>query len=136
MSSTAIMRALLVNHSPLTTLVPGSKVFVGAIPQGTVLPAVLITEVDGYPRAVSTTRNQSHDMIEARVQVTVQAKSYADMKRILLAAKLGKGVHSGRFGNYRVKSVLPAGVNPELPPADDGIFEQSRDFMVTFMEAN
>ncbi len=136
MSSTAIMRALLQSHAPLTALVPASKIFTGVIKQGTILPAILITEVDGYPRAVSTTRDQSHDMIEARVQVTVQAKAEGDMKRILLAAKLGKGMHSGRVGAYRVKSVIPAGVNPELVPDDNGIYEQSRDFMVTFMEAN
>lgn len=136
MSSTAIVRALLAAHAPLTALVPAVKIFTGVIPQGTVLPAVLVTEVDANPKVVSTTRGESHDMIEARVQVTVNAKSYPAMKQILLAAKLGRGMHSGQVGNYRVKSVIPAGTNPELVPGDDLIYEQSRDFMVTFMEAN
>lgn len=136
MSSTSIMRALLKAHAPLTALVPEEKIFTGVIPQGTVLPAILITEVDGTPKQTSTTREHSHDMIDSRVQVTVNATSYPAMKKILLAAKLGKGMHSGRFGNYRVKSVVPLGTNPELVPGDDEIYEQSRDFMVTFMEAN
>jgi hypothetical protein len=35
-----------------------------------------------------------------------------------------------------VRSVLPAGGGPEIPPGDDKIYEQSRDFVVTFTEAN
>jgi hypothetical protein len=75
-------------------------------------------------------------LIRERVQVTALARDYPTMKRLLHAAGLGRGVHTGLIAGFQVHSVIPLGTNPEIPPGDDKIFEQSRDFMVTFTEAN
>lgn len=132
----AIMRALLVAHAPLTALVPAPRVFAGIIPQGALLPAISIQEISGaenstLARLQATTQNRS------RVQVTVVTKSLADQKRIISAAKLGPGIHRGTFASYKTLSVMPESVGPDMNNLDDdGIYEQSRDFMVTFVEAN
>lgn len=132
----AIMRALLVAHAPLTALVPAPRVFAGIIPQGALLPAISIQEISGtenstVARLQATTQNRS------RVQVTVVTKSLADQKRIISAAKLGPGTHRGTFASYKTLSVMPESVGPDMNNLDDdGIYEQSRDFMVTFVEAN
>lgn len=141
MSGTAIVRALLANYEPLTALVPAARIRAGILPENTVLPAVSVTSISENEQE-TTARNLTGKMIRERVQVTVLAKEngdgsgYAAMKRALRAAALGPGVHTGVVAGYHVRSVLPWGVGPEIPPGDDKIFEQSRDFMVTFIEAN
>lgn len=138
MSGVAILRALLLANTNVTAVTP--RVVAGILPQGTVLPAIGVSEVSSNEER-TVARNLPVKMIRERVQVTVltqglPAVAYFQMKKLLKAAALGPGVHTGVVLGFRVCSILPEGVGPEIPPADDGIYEQSRDFMVTFLEAN
>lgn len=136
MSGVAIVRALLAAHAPVLAMVPAARVFAGTIPQGSVLPAVGVTMV-GDSEQGTTARNLRTKMIRERIQVTVLVKEdYAKFKNLLKATSLGAGIHNGVVVGFVVRSVLPWGTGPEIPPDDDRILEQSRDFMVTFMEAN
>lgn len=136
MSAVAIMRALLTTHVPLLALVPATRIFAGKIPQGTTLPAVSITEISGYEQS-TIARLQATSMQRRRVQVTVCASSYPTQKAVHAACALGPGAHRGTHAGFKTLSVLPAGVGPDLNQLDDdNIYEQSRDFMVTFAEAN
>lgn len=135
MSGTAIIRALLAAHSPLTALVPTANIRAGILPQNTVLPAVGASTVSENEQETMA-RNLPGKMIRERVQVTVLAKDYETMKRVMKATALGPGTFAGQINGYYVRSILPWGVGPEIPPGDDKIYEQSRDFMVTFIEAN
>ena len=136
MSAVAIMRALLIAHAPVAALVPAERVIAGTIPEGTQLPAISVMEVGGdelptIARAGATTTNVM------RVQVTTVALSYAMQKSLMAATKLGPGVHTGTVVGFDLKAVQPAGIGPDLNNLDDdGIYEQSRDFMVTFSEPN
>lgn len=135
MSGTSIMRALLAAHAPLTALVPTNNIRAGVLPQNTTLPGVVATTVSDNEQE-TTARNLPGRLVKERVQVTVLAKDYDSMKLVLKATRLGAGVHTGIIAGYHVRSVVPWGVGPEIPPGDDKIYEQSRDFMVTFIEAN
>lgn len=141
MSAVAIVCKLLKSVPALTALVPATKIYAGYVPQGTVLPAIGVAEISANEEW-TTRRRTATTMVRARVQVTVYTKeNYALMKDLLLLCKLGGSVHTGEITTapgktYAVNSVLPWGVGPEIPPADDKIYEQSRDFMVTFAEAN
>lgn len=135
MSAVVIIRELLLAHAPLYALVPPARVHVGSLPQNWAPPAVLVSSLGGNP-IQTTARNLSIETIRERVQVTVYAKTYPEQEALLLAAKLGKGVHSGIVRGYHCNAVVPLGTNPAIPQGDDGIFERSRDFMVTFSEAN
>lgn len=135
MSSVTIIRAILAASTTVTNIVPPARVYAGRAPQGFALPAVSITEVSGNEQP-TVARDRPKTLIRSRVQVTVLAANYAQMKQLLLACKLGAGTHTGIVGAYEVNSVLPAGVNPEMPVDDANIYEQSRDFMVTFLETN
>lgn len=146
MSGVAIVRNLLANYAPLLALLPKEKIFAGHIPQGTALPAIGVSEV--YTREIrATTRNATTKTSRARIQVTVLTSGstntvagYAQLKNIIKAAGLGPGVHTHLYQGagfaYNVKAVEPDGIGPEIPPADDKIYEQSRDFIVTFAEPN
>ena len=137
MSASAIIRELLANHAPLTAIVAPAKIRVGNIPQDLTkqLPAIGVRPVSSNENW-TTARNLKNKMIRERVQVTVFANDFITMERALKAASLGRGVHTGVVKGFRVCSILPESTNPYFGPADDNIHEQSRDFMVTFIEAN
>lgn len=133
MSGVAIVRALLAADATVMAITP--RVVAGVLPQGVALPALSVSEISSN-EFTTTARNLPTKLIRERVQVTALAKDYAAMKNLLKAAALGRGTHTGTVLGFLVRSILPEGVGPEIPPADDGIYEQSRDFMVTFIEAN
>lgn len=137
MSGAAIVRALLAQHQPLLDLMPANRVFAGFAKQGTVPPMVICTTVSENEQGTSA-RNLSRKMIRERVQVTVLVgdDNQVLLKKLMKATALGAGVYTGTVASFRVNSVMPWGVGPEIPPASDRILEQSRDFMVTFTEAN
>lgn len=133
MSGVAIARALLAAWTPLTALVPTSRIIAGQIPEGTPRPAIGVRTIDDFElRTVA--RRLANRTVRERVQVTVLADSYADQKKILKACGMGPGMKTGTVLGYKVRSVEPAGAGPDIPPGNDGIYEQSRDFMVTFIE--
>lgn len=135
MSGVAILRALLAAHAPVLAMVPAARVAAGLLPQGATLPALSVHEV-GNNEERTVSRNMPNKMVRERVQVTALTKDWALMKRLLKAADLGPGVKTGFVLGFKVCSILPEGTGPEIPPADDGIYEQSRDFVVTFLEPN
>jgi len=138
MSAVAIVRALLASNPVVTALVPAERIYVGPATQFTVLPVISVTRI--YGDEISTiARRQPGKTMRTRVQVTVLAKDpggYAASEKILKAAALGAGVHTGQVLSYHVKSILQQGEGPDLPVGDDKIHEKSRDFMVTFSEPN
>lgn len=136
MSGAAIVRELLATDPTVLSLVSATSVRAGILPQGSPLPAIGVHTISESEEGTMA-RNMPVKMIRERVQVTVYAKdNYALMKRLMKAAALGGGVHTGQYVGFKCLSVMPWGVGPEIPPTDDKIYEQSRDFMVTFIEAN
>lgn len=135
MSSTAIIHALLASTPAVTAIVPVARIITGVVPQATPLPAISVSEVSSTAE-MTVSRRTDTELVRSRVQVTVYGKNYPQMKQLLLACKMGKGVKNGTVAGFYVNSVMPAGTGPEIPPGDDKIYEQSRDFMVTFAEAN
>lgn len=131
MSAVAIIRALLVNHAPLVALVPPERIEAGDVSLD-VLPAIGIREVGAVEQ--DTVARAGNSLVKARVQVTVFAESYPQQKAILRAAKLGAGVFTGQVAGFAVRSVLRAGVGPDMGSPAIPTFEQSRDFMVAYIE--
>ncbi len=135
MSGAAIIRELLTKNAAITAVVPATRIRAGFIPQATTLPAISVTTISESEEGTMA-RLLPIKMIRERVQVTVLAKDYVTMKKLMKATALGSGVHTGVVLGFNVNSVMPWGVNPEIPISGDEIYEQSRDFMVTFREAN
>jgi hypothetical protein len=135
MSGVAITRTLLANHAPLLALIPANRIFSGQIPQGSVLPAVGVRSISGREHQ-TTAMNLPTKLVMERIQVTVYGKNFVEMERAFKACSLGRGVYTGTVANFQVRSVLPDYTSPYIGPDGDEIHEQSRDFMVTFIEAN
>jgi len=136
MSGVAIIRALLIADTEVTDLVPATRIIAGVVPQGTPLPNISVSSVSG--RELDTVARLSPRVtVRERVQVTVHAASYVQQKAIIRAGRLGPGTHRGVATGFDVKAIQPDVVGPDLNGGeDDGIYEQSRDFMVTFAEAS
>jgi len=138
MSAVAIVRALLIADPAVTLLVPADRIYVGPATQFTVLPVISVTRI--YGDEISTiARRQAGKTMRVRVQVTVLTKDpggFAAGEKILKAADLGRGIHTGTVLSYHVKSIQQQGEGPDLPVGDDKIHEKSRDFVVTFSEPN
>lgn len=133
MNGVLIMIKLLQNHQPLLALLPATNVAAGTVPQGAPIPAIGVTEVSRNEfRTVS--KEEVSTLVRARIQITVHAKSYPEQKAILLAAKLGPGVHSGMTAGVKVRSVVRGDVGPDFSDDAAAIYQQSRDFMVTYIE--
>lgn len=135
MSGVAIIRELLANNAAVTSITTPARVVAGMLAQNAVLPALSVHSVsDNEERTVA--RNMPNRMVRERVQVTALAHDYGVMARLIKAAHLGPGVKTGFILGFKVCSIIPEGTGPEIPPGDSNIYEQSRDFMVTFLESN
>lgn len=136
MSGVAIIRALLAAAPEVTALVPAARIIAGVAPQGTPLPNISVSSVS-HRELDTIARDGPRVTLRERVQVTVHAATYPTQKAIIRAARLGPGTHRGTVAGFDVKAVQPDVVGPDLNGGeDDGIYEQSRDFIVTFAEAS
>lgn len=131
MSAVMIMRALLVSHAPLMALVPPTSIVAGDVDLES-LPAIGIREISAVEQ--DTVARAGNSLVKARVQVTVYAESYPQQKTILRAAKLGAGVFTGQIAGFAVRSVLREAVGPDMGDPAIPTFEQSRDFIVAYIE--
>lgn len=135
MSAVKVIRALLIAHAPVLALVPAARIVAGTVPQGMQLPAIGLTEI-GRGELPTVSLAQRAVLVTARIQVTVHAASYPEQKAVLQAAKLGPGAHTGTVAGVTVRSVMRDMVGPDMSDDDAGVYQQSRDFKVVFVEAN
>lgn len=131
MSGVAIVRYLLASNANLIAQVPAAKILGGAIPLGTALPAIAVTEVSGVPR-LTVAMNETKRLITERVQVTVETKTYAAQKSILLLVLAALPLSRGTVNGFDCDSVLPDIESPDFFDADAVIYAQTVDFIVRF----
>jgi len=135
MSAVKVIRALLLADAALLALLPAARVVAGVLPQGTLLPAVAITEV-------STTETGRIDaqasttLAEGLVQVTVVAASYPAQKQLLDAVRRACNYERGSIAGIPVVSVRRSANGPDFNDPESGFYMQSVDFRVTYHEAN
>ncbi|WP_409266812.1 hypothetical protein [Massilia sp. BHUDP2] len=129
MNAVLVMRELLLGHPPVVALV-GENVTAGDIDYNQV-PAIGLSEIS---RREQDTVGRTSRMVIARVQVTVHAKDYAAQKELLHATRLGDGVFTGTVAGVEVRSVLRDTVGPDLGDPAADLYQQSRDFIVTYLE--
>jgi hypothetical protein len=132
MSDVKVVRYLLANSAPLTAVVPAAKILAGVIPQGTVLPAIAISHVSTVRR--KTVERSATEHCTARVQVTVQAKSYPQQKAILALVRAALPRTRGMINGVDVDNILCDIDGPDFIDTEADIYMGSSDFIVTFNE--
>ena len=133
MSGVAIVRYLLANNTTLTAAVPSARIMAGVLPLNTLLPAISVLEIDGFPRLNVAMTGTQRQIVE-RVQVTVLTKDYPSKKTILALVRAALPLSRGTVNGISCDSVLPDLIGPDLDDPDTGIYSQSRDYMVRWNE--
>lgn len=128
MSGVAVVRYLLANNANLIAVVTAANIKAGAIPLGTVLPAISVQEI-------SSTRYRSIEMPTTgprteRVQITVMATSYAQQKSILGLVILALPNQRGTVNSVVVNHIVPDSEGPDFEDTEATIYMQSIDYMV------
>lgn len=128
MTGVDIVGSLLRAYQPLTNLVPEARIKAGALPDGVMLPALLVrlvSSVERQPlRRGATTRTTD------RVAVTVRAANYREQVAVIKMVRACCAGKVGNIGGGSSVSILTAGTGPDvIGPAAS--FEQTQDFRVS-----
>ena len=128
MSGAGILNFQLSNAAPVTAVVPAARIFSAhELPMGTVLPAILISEIGNTPfQYVSEASRLRID----HLQVTVHSASDAEKKLLLDLVRSTCGPGARRVNGTWVDSIVLGTEGPDLSQPDANIFEQSQDFTV------
>lgn len=140
MSGVAVIRALLVAATPVTSIVPAARIMAGDLPINTALPAIAITQISGIPRLTITMTETPRIHID-RVQVSIIFKGpagtpvgtgYPGIKALMPLVLAACPNQHGTIAGFAVDSILPDTVGPDLQDDDTNLFSQSRDFIVKY----
>jgi hypothetical protein len=134
-SECKIIRALLVANAPVLALVPAVSIVAGELPQGTVLPAIGISEVSTVPIA-RMDAYAAYELVEARVQVTLIATTAPSRELIRNAVRKACNYQRGSIAGATVVSVRRIGNGPDFNDPDTGFYMQTVDYSVIYQETN
>jgi len=129
MSAEKVTYNLLKNNAALVALVPVARIFPSLIPLNTTMPAISYSLVSGVETtAIGLTTSLKRD----RVQITIAAKSYPDVKSIMALVIAAMNNKQGTFNGVRVDSVIKDVFGPDFRDDDAGVFYQSVDFKIDY----
>lgn len=129
MSSEKVTYHLLKNNSSLVAVVPVARIYPSLIPLKTALPAIAYSFVSGVETtAIGLTTSLKRD----RVQITVAAKTYPEIKSIMALVVGAMNNKQGTFNGVRVDSVIKDVVGPDMRDDEAGVFYQSIDFKIDY----
>ena len=133
MNGVIAVRALLVAHAPLTSLVPVAQIVAGVVQQGSALPALSLMSVSSIDRNII--KPGAVRRVTERVQVTVLAVTYPAAKAILKAVRQAAADRSPTIAGIGQVTVHTASAGPDFLDEQAGIHMQTQDFRVSFNEA-
>ena len=131
MSGVAIIRYKLANHSPLTAVVPATRIQAGVLPEGTAFPLISIAQVSSTPfNQVSKTSGLRAD----RVQITVEAETYPQVRQILALCRAALPYTHATVNSIKCDSLTPDMEGPDGFDSNLMSHFQSQDYLVTWSE--
>lgn len=131
MSGVAVIIYQLTHNTALNAVVAASHIYPGEMPLKTSLPAIAVTQVSSVPRNIVAGPSSFNT---DRVQVTVVAKTYPQLRNVMRLIKAACPMVKGTVNGIKVDSVLPDIAGPDIPDPDLGGIGSSRDFIVTWNE--
>lgn len=125
-----IVGGLLRNDPAITALIAVASIKAGELPEGVVLPALLVRSVSLNDRQ-PLKRGAMTRSVE-RVSVTVRAASYRDQRMIIKVIRdCCRGwIGASMAGAERI-AIATAGLGPDVR-GPGNTFEQTQDFRVSF----
>ena len=133
MNGVIAVRSLLVADTGVTSLVPVARIAAGMLPQGTDLPAISLMSVSSIDRNVQAPGAKRR--VTERVQVTVLARTYPEVKAIIAAARRAAADQMPTIDGLFDVTVHTDSAGPDFLDEETGIHMQTQDFRVSFNEA-
>ena len=133
MNGVIAVRSVLVADTGVTALVPIARIAAGMLPQGTDLPAISLMSVSSVDRNVPAPGAKRR--VTERVQVTVLARTYPEVKAILAAVRNAAADQMPAIDGLTEVTVHTDSAGPDFLDEETGIHMQSQDFRVAFNEA-
>ena len=133
MNGVISVRTLLVTDTGTTALVPPARIAAGMLPQGTDLPAISLMSVSSVDRNIPAPGPKRR--VTERVQVTVLAASYRQVKAILAAVRKAAADQMPTIDGLFDVTVHTDTAGPDFLDEETGIHMQSQDLRVSFNEA-
>ena len=133
MSGVIVVRSLLAGETRVTALVPPARIAAGMLPQGTDLPAISLMSVSSVDRNISAPGPKRR--VTERVQVTVLAATYRQVKAILAAVRRATADQMPTIDGLFDVTVHTDTAGPDFLDEETGIHMQSQDLRVSFNEA-
>lgn len=131
MSGVGIVRYKLSQAAGVTAVVPAVRIIAGVLPQNTALPAISVTLISGTTKLNLAASSGLHT---DRVQVTVEAATYPQVRQILALCRAALPYTRGTVNSIVCDSLLP---DIEGPDGFDSLLKthfQSQDFIVKWSE--
>lgn len=131
MSGVAIARYLLANNASVINQVPESRIMGGDLPLKTALPAISVKEISALSRK-TVAMNEATKFITERVQVTVLADTYQEVKSILQLVRTALPLSRGTVNGFACDSILDDVEAPDFYDNEANIYQQAQDFIIKF----
>jgi hypothetical protein len=133
MNGVIAVRTLLVTDTGMTALVPPARIAAGMLPQGTDLPAISLMSVSSVDRNIPAPGPKRR--VTERVQVTVLAATYRQVKAILAAVRKAAADQTPTIDGLFDVTVHTDSAGPDFLDEETGIHMQTQDLRVSFNEA-
>ncbi|MBY0303616.1 MAG: DUF3168 domain-containing protein [Sphingomonas sp.] len=133
MNGVIAVRALLVAHAPLTTIVPSPRIVAGVIPEGSVMPTISLMSVSSVDRNILQPGIHRH--VSERVQVTVMATTYPAAKALMKAVRAAAADQSPSIAGLTAVTVHTDSAGPDFTDSVTSLHLQTQDFRVSYLEA-
>lgn len=128
MRAEKVINTLLSSSVALTALV-GTKIYPGRIPQNTIMPAIsyeLVSSVEIAP----INAQAGGVLLRSRVQVTVLARTYAEVKTIQEAVRSTLLFKSGLIAGVQVIGITRELIGPDDRDDELGLYMQGVDYLL------
>jgi len=138
MDGVALLVSLLMQDQVLAELVPADRIIGGPLPEAIELPAISVTSISRVDRHPVT--GSGATLVRERVQISVFASGYDEVKAILSAVRTGRTSvrilpDSPLFALMPAATVHTDSSGPEFLIEEASIHGGSQDFAVMFTEA-
>ena len=133
MNGVIAVRTLLVTDTGMTAIVPPARIAAGMLPQGTDLPAISLMSVSSVDRNIPAPGPKRR--VTERVQVTVLAATYRQVKAILAAVRKAAADQMPTIDGLFDVTVHTDSAGPDFLDEETGIHMQTQDLRVSFNEA-
>ena len=132
MRAEKVVYTLLTGSSQVTALV-GLKIYPGLIPQNTTMPALAYELVSGVD--IAPINAQAGGVImRSRVQISVLARTYAEVKTIQEAVRGALLFKSGLISDVQVLAITRELIGSDERDDESGLYMQAVDYLLTHDE--